>query len=63
MKQVNVFSAKWWNPLFWLYVITAPFVWAILTAVVAVFTGAVIGYSEGLRKAIRKIEKIEKKLP
>ena len=62
MKQVNVFSVRWWNPLFWLYVIVAPFVWAILMAVAAVFAGVAIGYLEGFRKVCSKMEELTKKL-
>lgn len=62
MKQVNVFSVRWWNPLFWLYVIVGPFVWAILMAVAAVFAGVAIGYLEGLRKACSKMDELTKKI-
>lgn len=62
MKKVNLFAARWWNPLVWLYVVLGPVVWPILSAVAGIFIGAVLGYEEGLRRACDKMEKIVNKI-
>lgn len=66
IKQVNVLAPKWWNLLFWLFVVLAP-VFGIIAGTVAgavagAFYGLLIGYDKGLETAGNKLHKIIAKL-
>ena len=67
IKQVKVFAAKWWNPLFWLLVVIAPVLGPvlgiILGGVYGAFCGLLIGYEKGLNEAGNKLNKFLATLP
>lgn len=63
IKQVNVLSPKWWNPLYWLVVVLAPVFGIIAGTVGGAFYGFLIGYEKGLETAGDKLHKIIANLP
>lgn len=62
-KNIKLFAAKWWNPLFWLFVVFAPVFGIIAGSICGAVCGLLMGYGIGLDLASRKMEKIIAKLP
>lgn len=62
-RNIKLFAAKWWNPLFWLVVVLAPVFGIIAGTVAGAFCGLLIGYEKGLETAGNKLHKIIAKLP
>lgn len=58
IKQVNVLSPKWWNPMYWMVVVLSPVFGIIAGTVVGAFYGFLIGYEKGLENAGDKLHKI-----
>lgn len=63
IKKINLLTAKWWNPLFWLVVLLAPVFGIIAGTVAGAFYGLLIGYERGLETACNKLDNIISKLP
>lgn len=63
IKKINLLTAKWWNPLFWLVVLLAPVFGIIAGTVAGAFCGLLIGYERGLETACNKLDNIISKLP
>lgn len=58
IKRIDLIAARWWNPLFWLVVATAPILGIIIGAVAGAVFGLLSGYARGLDTSIRKLNKI-----
>lgn len=63
IKRIGLFSARWWNPLFWLVVVIAPFLGIVIGALAGCFYGLLWGYVRGLDTSSRKLNKILDTLP
>ena len=59
----SVFSAKWWNPLFWLKVVCAPLAGIVVGFVGGAVCGLLVGYEKGLDTACRSMNKLTAQLP
>lgn len=62
-RNIKLFAAKWWNPLFWLLVVFAPVFGIVAGTIGGAFCGLLMGYGKGLDLSSRKMEKIIAKLP
>lgn len=63
IKKMNLFAAKWWNPLLWAVVVFAPLFGVLAGAVCGVVIGGVSGYEKGLEEAWGKLHDLLSKLP
>lgn len=62
IKKLNLFAAKWWNPLLWLFVVLAPVFWAFAYSVGGAFYSLLMGYKTGLEKAWDKLHELLSKM-
>lgn len=62
IKKLNLFAAKWWNPLLWLFVVLAPVFWAFAYSVVGAFYSLQMGYKTGLEEASDKLHELLSKM-
>ncbi|QFQ11554.1 hypothetical protein C7Y71_000060 [Pseudoprevotella muciniphila] len=63
IKKVQLLAPRWWNPLFWLFVVLAPVLGIIAGSVFGGFMGLLIGYESGLEASFEKMRQINAKLP
>lgn len=65
-KTINferIFAPRWWNPLFWLFVLLAPVFGIIAGGVCGLFCGVLIGLEKCLDSASGKLRQFNAKLP
>lgn len=63
IRDVNIFTPKLYNPLFWLVIILAPVIGPAVGFVTGSVCGLLIGYEKGLEAARNKLHKLTVKLP
>lgn len=51
-------AAKWWNPLFWAWIITLPVLTASVMLVYGALVSMVAGYERGSHSVSKKLNKL-----